>query len=386
MARILLATLASFDYTLHVGNTLAPSYNKEVKGGLLCNAGPPARQTVKLTPADAEAECVPLANRLATLILGSVVNTTGWYTGIKLATNGTPTLCTASSQPRCESALDGATGSAATCSTFDAWNVQQPSACHASSCRQLVQSCSDSNSCNNVKAGPTMLGSTCYDLWQGECIRRPIKSGTHHVACGDEEEACFPSSATVTLSDGTSSRIDALKEGDKVVAATSNGTLVHDTVSILSIVKPEAEAAFVTLTTVTNESLTLTLGHHVPVGAACCSTLKLANDVSVGETVWAVRAGQATATVVSAKVPIIATGLHSPVLVHGGFPVVDGVVTAYDTIERLALAKYSLAPALAMCKASGTCDTFRELFLHLTRSSMSSEPRSQVNDNVQCSA
>ena len=237
MARIILVTtLASFDYTLHVGNTLAPSYNKEAKGGLLCNAGPPARQTVKLTPADAEAECVPLANRMARF-LASGVNTTGWYTGIKLATNGTPTLCTASSQPRCESALDGATGAAAMCSTFDAWNVQQPFACHASSCRQFVHSCSDSDSCDNVKAGPTMLGSTCYDLWQGECIRRPIKSGTHHVACGDEEEACFPSSATVTLSDGTSSRIDALKEGDKVVAATSNGTLVHDTVSILSIVK-----------------------------------------------------------------------------------------------------------------------------------------------------
>ena len=34
-------------------------------------------------------------------------------------------------------------------------------------------------------------------------------------------------------------------------------------------------------------TLTLTPEHHLPVGAQCCSHLKKAKDVAVGETVWA---------------------------------------------------------------------------------------------------
>ena len=119
------------------------------------------------------------------------------------------------------------------------------------------------------------------------------------------------------------------------------------------------------LSTAANHTLTLTPGHHVPVGAACCSTLKLAKDVEVGEAVWAVKAGAAAvATTVTAKTTTKATGLHSPVLTHGGFPVVDGVVTAFDSIEKVTLAKHGLAPLLAACKATGTCDKFKSAFLH----------------------
>ena len=102
----------------------------------------------------------------------------------------------------------------------------------------------------------------------------------------------------------------------------------------------------------------------MPVGATCCSTLKLAQDVVVGETVWAVKARASVATTVTTKTTTKATGLHSPVLTHGGFPVVDGLVTAFDSIEKVTLAKHGLAPLLAACKATGTCEKFREMFLH----------------------
>ncbi len=177
---------------------------------------------------------------------------------------------------------------------------------------------------------------------------------------------CFPSSATVTLADGTPSRIDELKEGDAIVAATDDGAITTDTVSLLSIDQPEATAPFVVLTTTANKTLHLTEGHHLPVGATCCSNLKEAKDVSVGETVWAVQAGKATPTKITAKgvaKDSRLVGLHSPVLTSGGFPVVDGVITSFDTIEKVTLAKHGLAALIAACKATGTCDKFKETFL-----------------------
>jgi len=177
-------------------------------------------------------------------------------------------------------------------------------------------------------------------------------------------DPCFPSDAMVTMADGTHSRVDALKEGDEIVAATADGALSTDTVSLLSIAKRGADAAFVVLTTAANMTLTLTPGHNLPVGKACCGELKLAKDVAVGETVWAVLSGAAVATTIRAKASTKATGLHSPVLTHGGFPVVDGIVTSFDSIEKVTLAKHGLPALLAACKATATCDMFKAMFLH----------------------
>jgi hypothetical protein len=180
----------------------------------------------------------------------------------------------------------------------------------------------------------------------------------------EEEDPCFPSDAIVTKADGTPSRIDALKEGDEILAATADGILTTDTVSFLSIAKTEIKAEYAALATAANKTLTLTPGHHVSVGASCCSTLRQAKDIEVGETVWAVKDGKATATTVTAKAAAVeATGLHSPVLTNGGFPIVDGVVTSFDSIDKVTLAKHGLAPLLKACKATGTCETFRDMFL-----------------------
>lgn len=177
-------------------------------------------------------------------------------------------------------------------------------------------------------------------------------------------DPCFPSAAIVTKSDGSPSRIDTLKEGDEILAATADGALTIDAVSLLSIAKPEAHAkSLLQLMTASNATLVLTPEHHLPVGDACCSTLMKAKDVSVGGTVWAVKEGVAVATRVTAISKALGKGLHSPVLLRGGFPVVDGLVTAFDSIDKVFLAQHGLASLLAACKASGTCDNFKQLFL-----------------------
>ena len=210
--------------------------------------------------------------------------------------------------------------------------------------------------------------------WKAVCVPAPSSSVSVISQDGDgdgdggggggggDDDPCFSSSAMVTRANGTPSRIDALKAGDAIVAATADGALTTDTVSLLSIAKPAAQATFLTLTTAANATLTLTPMHHLPTGAACCTTLKQAKDIAVGDTVWAVTGGAATATTVREISKASKQGLHSPVLLNGGFPVVDGLVTSFDSIEKVTLAKYALAPLLGACKATGTCETFLALF------------------------
>ena len=174
-----------------------------------------------------------------------------------------------------------------------------------------------------------------------------------------EGNPCFPSAATVRKADGAVVRLDALQEGDEVLAATAEGGLTLDTVSIFSLADAAAEATFLSLTTSTNASVTMTPDHHLPIGETCCSRLARAKDVAVGDMVWAVAGSAAVAHRVVATELKIEKGLHSPVLTNGGFPVIDGIVTSFDRIETVALASY-LVPYLApLCKASGTCKLFR---------------------------
>lgn len=213
---------------------------------------------------------------------------------------------------------------------------------------------------------PTDPTSACYrsSCGAGYSTGVCIGSGPSLPPTASEGGPCFPSSSTVAKADGTIVRLDALEEGDEIVASTMEGTFTTDTVSLLSIAKPEAVTSFITLTTATNHTVTLTTGHRVPVGAACCTTLKLARSVTVGDTVWAVHAGATVGTTVVAKASTTAHGLHSPVLTHGGFPIVDGVVTSFDSIEMVTLARHGLSPLISACKATGMCDKFRYMFLH----------------------
>jgi len=149
-------------------------------------------------------------------------------------------------------------------------------------------------------------------------------------------------------------------------------------VSFLSIAKPTVIAkSILTLSTAANATITLTPTHHLPVGPSCCTLLKHAKDIHVGEAIWVVppthhaatSGGERTSAVPTRVIAISRTsrangidegsippGLHSPVLSHGAYPVVDGVVTAFDAIGKLKLAQYALPALIAACKATATCE------------------------------
>lgn len=187
----------------------------------------------------------------------------------------------------------------------------------------------------------------------------PVKTSSDCSSTLGSDDPCFPSAAMVTRSDGTPARLDSVREGDAIVAATADGTLTTGTVSSLSTSKPEAEATFVKLKTTSAMELTLTPEHHLPVGEECCSNLKKAKDVAVNERVWAVRDGAVVADTVEAKAATIEQGLHSPVLTNGAFPVVDGVVTSFDRIESVTLASYLLEYAEPLLKNTGLAALLR---------------------------
>mgnify|MGYP000846242772 CR=1 FL=1 len=175
-------------------------------------------------------------------------------------------------------------------------------------------------------------------------------------------DPCFPSEALITMADGTPRPLSALRAGDAIVAASADGTLTTDTVSLLSLADADVQGTtFVVLTTASGRNLTLTPTHHVPVGAACCADLKQAKDVAVGETVYeAVSVSDAVrATQVQKIGTAIKPGLHSPVLSHGTMPIVNGVATSFDELHNVRLASYGLP----LLEAVGLTATFRDAFL-----------------------
>ena len=183
------------------------------------------------------------------------------------------------------------------------------------------------------------------------------------AATSPSDDPCFPSDALVTTADGSPKRIDALRAGDAIVAATADGRLTTDTVSLLSIAEPGRRATFVVLATAAGANLTLTPSHHVPVGPSCCATLKQARHVEIGDIVYAVRASAVTGHRVAKITTVAKQGLHSPVLTYGSMPVVDGLVTAFDAMGKVTLASFGLP----LLEAMGLAAAFRDAFLSSAR-------------------
>ena len=154
---------------------------------------------------------------------------------------------------------------------------------------------------------------------------------------------CFPSSATVMLASGTERSLGALQLGDEIVVSTAAGVLTTDFVSALSLANKDAESTFLVLSTAAGRTVTLTEGHHVPVGPSCCATLVTADEIQTGDTVWiASTTGAAVPSAVTKMEKVSKKGLHSPVMTNGHFPLVDGVVTAFDSIHMVTAAGYFL--------------------------------------------
>ena len=179
-----------------------------------------------------------------------------------------------------------------------------------------------------------------------------------------EVAPCFPSSATVVLASGAKRSLDALQSGDEIVVATAEGVLTTDTVSALSLADNDAVSTFLVLSTATGRNVTLTEAHHIPVGPSCCATLKTASEIELGDTMWlASTTGAAIPAAVTKIAQVSKKGLHSPVMTHGSFPLIDGVVTAFDSIHMVTAAGYFLP----MLETTGTIELFKRAAFHRER-------------------
>ena len=199
---------------------------------------------------------------------------------------------------------------------------------------------------------------SCQTVFGADC-----EGGTEAVkfSCGDV--TCFPSRAIVTLESGRAVPMSALQAGDKILAARADGTLFHDVVSRFSLAQRAVRAPFVSLQTdgaLGPKELSLTASHHLPIGPS--KTLKQASDVKLGETVWVVDkpASPLVAQTVTAVDVAVADGLHNPLLVHGGLPIVDGVATAFNSQPLVTFDSYAVPLVEALCAATGTCTPVRK--------------------------
>lgn len=147
--------------------------------------------------------------------------------------------------------------------------------------------------------------------------------------------------------------------------ATLDGTVTTDKISLISQADRDAEAVFHTITTERGRNLTLSGTHHLPVGSKCCSILRKADDVRVGDLLWAVPAGAASASAerVVSKRSTVAVGLHSPVPQGGPhFPIVDGLVSSFDSIRAVKLHAALYTRLDPLIQATGLSDRVRRTF------------------------
>jgi hypothetical protein len=173
---------------------------------------------------------------------------------------------------------------------------------------------------------------------------------------------CFPSSATVMMANGSIVSCNLLREGDTIFAATKDGSITTDTISLWSLADNKARnVTFIVLTTSAGQTIQLTRTHHLPVGKACCSSLKQAQDVKIGDVLWTFDSGVARAASVVSKGSTIDNGLHNPLLTHGNFPIVDGIVSSFNRIEIVTFDAYAVPVASAICQQTNTCNSVRHI-------------------------
>jgi hypothetical protein len=146
---------------------------------------------------------------------------------------------------------------------------------------------------------------------------------------------CFPAAATVRVAGGGAKRMDELRVGDRVLAATPAGRLEYQDVYFFGHKDAAATARFVRLELAGGRALELTPDHFVPVLAAgvapglASARMTYARDVAEGDTVMVLAEGggglQAAAVVRASHMR--RRGLFNPYTL-GGTIVVDGVLAS----------------------------------------------------------
>lgn len=162
----------------------------------------------------------------------------------------------------------------------------------------------------------------------------------------DDSPACFPGSATVYVEGRGQVNMDKLKLGDRVLGGDGQFTNVFMFTHKLQDIKKN----FVTLSTLSGKTLSLTKGHYITVNGAFVA----AEEVQVGSTVTL-----ADGTIDSVERISSATlrGLYNPQTIRGDI-VVDGILcSTYTTAIEPNLAHAILAPFRAMFSSYGMTST-----------------------------
>lgn len=177
---------------------------------------------------------------------------------------------------------------------------------------------------NDTIGAPTTFGDgieTCPKpaISSPEPTSTEPSSGTSEDEGADEENSCFPASATVTLKDGSVKRMDEVLIGDDVLVD-------HETFSkvfMFTHKDPRVQFAFVELETFSGKKLRLTCGHFIYANGLLIEAgfVKSGDEISVtgGKTDVVVRVDRVTDV-----------GLFNPQTLHGDI-VVNGVRTSTYT-------------------------------------------------------
>ncbi|XP_026796766.2 tiggy-winkle hedgehog protein [Pangasianodon hypophthalmus] len=182
-----------------------------------------------------------------------------------------------------------------------------------------------------------------------------------HIHCSVKAEnsvaaksgGCFPGSALVYLSDGSTKHVEDLKEGDRVLAADELGNIVYsDFIAFLDRDVNMHRTFLVLETSERNVTLRLTAAHLVFVrddSAASGMAAKFASGVKPGQEVfvWEGR-GRLRSARVERVYAVEDRGSYAPLTAHGTI-VVDGVLAScYAAVEEHRWAHWAFAP-LRLC-------------------------------------
>lgn len=160
---------------------------------------------------------------------------------------------------------------------------------------------------------------------------------------------CFPGSALVYLSDGSTKQVEDLKEGEKVLAADELGNVVYSDFIAFLDRDVNTHRTFVVLeTSEPNVTPRLTAAHLVFVrddSAASGMAAKFASGVKAGQEVfvWEGR-GRLRSARVEHVYSVEDRGSYAPLTAHGTI-VVDGMLAScYAAVEEHRWAHWAFAP------------------------------------------
>jgi hypothetical protein len=160
-------------------------------------------------------------------------------------------------------------------------------------------------------------------------------------------KSCFSKDSNIYFENGTTSTIDLVQPGDKVLSVNEMQIPFYDTVFRIGHYDPDTITDFIQLTTETNEVIELSNNHYLHVNQ-CCNVEKmtLASNVVAGSTVFTTFPSILSKLVTNVT-KVTKRGAYN-VHVLSGTIVVNGIIASHFTTEsewsnnKLALIWYNL--------------------------------------------